>query len=141
MIFKKMIKKIIRNLVKFAEEDEIKDSIYVNDENKQIEEDETLIYRLWDYIKLRENTQAFHLCEVIGFDEWVDMEEIRRRIKELFGTDYKNERSLYPYIKTLVDLDLLETNNIGGRRKWRKKEFLFKVDKKKKKKNIELSVS
>lgn len=60
------------------------------------------------------------------------MQEIRRRIKELFGIEYKNERSLYPYLKTLVDINLIETTNIGGRRKWRKKELLFEIVKEKK---------
>jgi hypothetical protein len=57
------------------------------------------------------------------------MDEIRRRIFELFQIDYENERSLYPYLKTMVDIGLIETNNIGGKRKWRKKDLLIKIEK------------
>ena len=85
------------------------------------------VYSLWDFVAFQEHTQAFHLTNVIGFEEWVDMEEIRRRIKEIFSVEYQNERSLYPYIKTLVDIGFLETINIGGRRKWRKRELLIEV--------------
>ena len=85
------------------------------------------IHSLWDYLKFSEHTQAYHLVNVIGFDEWVDMGEIRRRILELFKVNYKNERSLYPYIKTMADIGLLETTNIGGRRKWRKKDVIIKL--------------
>ena len=92
------------------------------------------IHSVWDYIKLNENTQAFHLSSVLGFDEWISMEEILRRIKELFGMDYKNDRSLYPYIKTMVDIGLVETNNVGGKKKWRKKDVLIKVTTKKEEK-------
>ena len=59
------------------------------------------------------------------------MDEIRRRIWDLFQIEYKNDRSLYPYLKTMVDLGLIETSNIGGRRKWRKKDLLVKLNEKK----------
>ena len=85
------------------------------------------IHSLWDYIKFNEQSQAHHICSILGFEEWVDMEEILRRIKELFGAEYQNERSLYPYIKTLVDCGLVETTAFGGKRKWRKKEVLIKI--------------
>lgn len=88
------------------------------------------IHSVWDYLKFRPNTQAFHLASALGFDEWVDMNEIRRRIKELFGAEYKNERSLYPYLKTLTDVGLMENSSIGGRMQWRKHDLLVKVDKK-----------
>lgn len=84
------------------------------------------IHSLWDYIQFRENTQAHHLTTVIGFEEFVDMDEIRRRIQELFHIEYKNERSLYPYLKTLVDIGLFETIDVGGKRKWRKKAGLLR---------------
>ncbi len=90
-------------------------------------------HSIWNFLEIRENTQAFHLKEVIGFEEWVDMEEIRRRIFELFGIQYKNERSLYPHLKTLVDLNLFETTDVGGRRKWRKKDQYLKIRPKKEK--------
>jgi hypothetical protein len=85
------------------------------------------IHSIWDYIRFKENTQAFHVSKVLGFEEWVDMVEIRRRTKEVFGVEYKNERSLYPYIKTMDDLGLMESTNAGGRRQWRKKDILIRV--------------
>jgi len=84
------------------------------------------IHTLWDYLTFRENTQAHHLSTVIGFEELVDMDEIRRRIQEIFHVEYKNERSLYPYLKTLVDIGLFETMDVGGKRKWRKKPVLLR---------------
>jgi len=81
---------------------------------------------VWQYIKPKENTQAEHVLSVISFDDWQDMDEIRKRIKDLFCIEYKHEKSLYPYIKTLVDIGLLETNSVGGKRKWRKKELPIK---------------
>ena len=85
------------------------------------------IHSIWDYIKFKENTQAFHISRVLGFEEWVDMVELRRRIKDVFGVEYKNERSLYPYVKTMDDLGLMESTNAGGRRQWRKKDILIKM--------------
>ena len=87
---------------------------------------------IWDFLQFNEHTQAFHLASVIRFDEWATMDEIRRRIFELFQVDYENERSLYPYLKTMVDIGLFETNNIGGKRKWRKKDLLIKIEKEEK---------
>ena len=101
---------------------------------KEEPQGEKEIRSVWDILQFNENTQASHLASVIRFDEWVDMDEIRRRIMELFQIDYQNERSLYPYLKTLVDVGLVETNNIGGKRKWRKRDLLIKVEKKKEKK-------
>ena len=90
------------------------------------------VHNFWDYLKFQENTQAHHLASTLNFEEWLDMEEIRRRVAELFGITYKNERSLYPYLKTLVDIGLVEGSNIGGRRKWRKKALLIKFSELKK---------
>lgn len=90
---------------------------------------EVRVLSVWDILKFNDNTQAFHLSSVIRFDEWVTMDEIRRRIFELFQIDYQNERSLYPYLKTLVDIGLIESTNIGGKRKWRKKDLLIKIEK------------
>jgi hypothetical protein len=103
-------------------------------------EEAPVIVTVWDYFQFAENTQAYHLVNVLGYDEWIDMDEIRRRIVELFNAHYKNERSLYPYLKTLVDLGLVETSNIGGRRKWRKKEMIVTLPTKKKKKLLEATV-
>ena len=96
----------------------------------QAEEEKHTIISVWDTLRFKENTQAYHLNGVAGFDEWVDMEEIRRRIFEIFGAEYKNFRSLYPYLKTLVDLGLMETTSAGGRRKWRKVALLVSVKEK-----------
>ena len=85
------------------------------------------IHSIWDYIKMNEHTQASHIASVLGFDEWISMDEILRRIREIFGMDYKNDRSLYPYIKTLVDVGLVETSSVGGKKKWRKKDTLIKA--------------
>jgi hypothetical protein len=109
----------------FTEEETIYE---IEEKTKEFEE----IHSLWDYLSFIENTQAFHLKSVIGFNEWVSMDEIKRRIYEIFGVSYKNERSLYPYIKTMVDVGLLESINVGGKRKWRKKELIIKIKKKKK---------
>lgn len=93
---------------------------------KTIEE----IHSIWDHIRFVEQSQAHHICSILGFEEWVDMEEILRRIKEIFRVEYKNDRSLYPYIKTLVDCGLMEATAFGGKRKWRKKEVLIKITRK-----------
>ena len=85
------------------------------------------IHSIWDYLRFQEHTQAYHITNVVGFDEWVAMEEIRRRITDLFSIAYKNERSLYPYIKTLADIGIMETSNVGGKRKWRKKDLMIKI--------------
>lgn len=82
---------------------------------------------IWHYIKPKENTQAYHVLSVVKFEEWADMDEIRKRIKDLFFIEYQHEKSLYPYIKTLVDIGLLETNSVGGKRKWKKKELVIKT--------------
>ena len=87
---------------------------------------------IWDFLQFNEHTQAFHLASVIRFDEWATMDEVRRRIFELFQVDYENERSLYPYLKTMVDIGLIEANSIGGKRKWRKKDMLIKIEKEEK---------
>lgn len=101
-----------------------KDKVLYESKNEELE-----IHSLWDHIKIQDNTQAQHIVNVVGFDEWVTMEEIQRRIQEIFGISYQNERSLYPYIKTLVDCGLLEISNVGGKRKWRKKDLLIKLKK------------
>ncbi|MCD6247361.1 MAG: hypothetical protein J7J87_02930 [Candidatus Diapherotrites archaeon] len=130
MIIKRIVKALLKvggRIKQWAEEEE--KPLYSEKEEHEVERE---VHSLWDFLSFTKNTQAYHLINVIGFDEWVDMQEIRRRIKELFGIEYKNERSLYPYLKTLVDINLIETTNIGGRRKWRKKELLFEIVKEKK---------
>ena len=100
-------------------------------------ERDSTIYSIWDYLQFMENTQAFHIKSVTGFDEWISMDEIRRRVVELFGISYKNEKSLYGYVKTLTDIGLLETVNAGGKRKWRKRGLLIKIKRLEAKKKIE----
>ena len=113
-------------------------SIYGRAEGDEPEEDTAFeIHSLWDFLKFKENTQAFHLKGVIGFEEWVHMKEILRRIRELYGIDYKNDKSLYPYLKTMVDAGLFETIGIERQRKWRKNDLIIKLEKKKKKKAVE----
>ncbi|MEK6972703.1 MAG: hypothetical protein AABW72_01520 [archaeon] len=85
------------------------------------------IYAVWDFVRFKKDTQADHLSKVVGFDEWISMEEIRRRIKVVVGIEYLNERSLYPYIKTMVDVGFFEASSVGGIRKWKKNEFLFEL--------------
>jgi len=136
MVFKRFVRSII-GLFRKAEDwsSQSEEKVYSVKEGEQtptIDE----IYSVWDYLKFKPNTQAFHLSSVLGFDEWVDMNEIRRRIKEIFGAEYKNERSLYPYLKTLTDIGLMESNSVGGRKQWRKQDLLIKVDKKTEEKKL-----
>ncbi len=124
-----VIKKIVRNFIGIFKRLELwsseeQEKVYFQPAKPARDLEE--IHSIWDYLKFKENTQAFHISRVLGFEEWVDMAEIRRRIKEVFGVEYKNERSLYPYIKTMDDLGLMESTNAGGRRQWRKKDILIK---------------
>ena len=130
MVFKKLVRGLF-GLFKRADDWSTQDNEKVY-EVKELDEESSIdeIHSVWDYLKFRPHTQAFHLSSALGFDEWVDMNEIRRRIKELFGVEYKNERSLYPYLKTLTDIGLMENSSIGGRMQWRKRDLLVKVDKK-----------
>lgn len=131
MGFLKFIRKIFKINLKNSEKNE--ENNIVSETKKRVE-----IYSLWDYLQFNEHTQAFHLASVIRFDEWVTMDEIRRRIFDIFQITYENERSLYPYLKTMVDVGLIENNNIGGKRRWRKKDLLVKIEKKvEKEKEIE----
>jgi len=125
------VKALFRVLFPVKEEKEESGSIYSKDE--VLEE----VHSLWDYIKFNSQSQAFHICNVLGFEEWTSMDEVLRRIKEIFGVYYKNERSLYPYIKTLVDCGLLETSGFSGKKHWRKSDLLIKVEEKRSK--VELS--
>jgi len=108
--------------------EEPKQSIHNDSEDGQ---EEVMIADLWNYIDPLKNTQAYHVISVIGFEEWVDMQTVKDRIKQMFFIEYKNEKSLYPYIKTLVDIGLLETNSVGGKRQWKKHEILISIKKEK----------
>ncbi len=128
MVFKKIVRSVIRFFHRVEDWSIEEKPVYEIKEEKKAGIDQ--IHSVWDYLKFKENTQAFHLANVLGFDEWVDMEEIRRRINELFGADYRNERSLYPYLKTLTDIGLIESNSVGGRMQWRKHDLLVKIEEK-----------
>jgi len=86
---------------------------------------ENEINTIWDIIKIKENTQAEHILKTIPSDKWVDIDEIRQRIKIEFNIEYANDKSLYPYIKTLTDISLLKTNNTGKKRSWKKNIILI----------------
>lgn len=131
-MFKEIFDKFF-SIFKSDKKEKLSETIYEDEEKEDIPE----IYSLWDYISPFENTQAHHILSVIGFDEWVAMEEIKRRIRELFSVEYKNDRSLYPYIKTLVDVGLLESLNAGGKRKWRKRDLIIRIKEKIKEKEEE----
>lgn len=156
MVLRKLVKTLFGFLKDIREWSEEPDEIIATTEKTQetgeiliAREQETVIsppkeekvkeiHSIWDYLKIRDNTQAHHLTSVIGF-EWIEMREIRRRIKEQFGMEYMNERSLYPYIKTFTDCGLFESSDVGGKRKWRKKEIIIspKGEKKKPEKPVE----
>lgn len=95
--------------------------------SEEIHEEGEVFEDIWNHIDPSKNTQAHHVLSVISFNEWTDMEEIRARIKQMFFIEYKNEKSLYPYIKTLTDIGLLETTSVGGKRKWKKKEIVIRI--------------
>ncbi len=78
------------------------------------------INTIWDIIKVRENTQAEHIINCIPEDDWIDMEELKGRIKLQYNVEYQNEKSLYPYIKTLTDINLIKLNNSRKKRTWKK---------------------
>lgn len=134
--FTRQLIKIFKNISKWAEYDEQKPekepAIAATEEKSELKnpivEKVKTISSIWDYLKFNENTQAYHLSAVLNYDEWIDMDEIRKRIVELYGVEYKNEKSLYPYVKTLTDVGLVETVSAGGRRKWRKKSILITTE-------------
>lgn len=131
--FLRSIKGLFHKVSEWSEESEEK--VYITQEPEE-EQSIDEIHSVWDHLKFKPNTQAFHLASVLGFDEWVDMNEIRRRIKELFSAEYKNERSLYPYLKTLTDVGLMENSSVGGRMQWRKYDLALKIEKKDAEKRI-----
>lgn len=85
-----------------------------------IQEFKNKLNTIWDVIKVKENTQAEHIIKSIPTDNWTTMDEIRQNIKIEFGIEYKNEKSLYPYLKTLTDINLIKVNNTGKKRTWKK---------------------
>lgn len=153
MNFKNFVKKLILSLRKVEEwanaEQENETKVNIDEQtnsNNSLEsiyekEEVTEVHTIWDFLDFKEGTQAFYVTKVVGYDEWVPMDEIRRRIFELFGISFKNERSLYSYIKTLVDCGLLEFSDHGGQRKWRKKDLIIKFKRKKKEKEAEQEIA
>lgn len=127
MVIKSLVKRFFRAIKGIESWSAVSEKTTIYKVSEEGPKEEDTIISIWDVLAFKENTQAYHLNSVIGFEEWVDMEEILRRIKELFGIEYKNFRSLYPYLKTLVDLGLMETTSVGGRRKWRKLPLLVKT--------------
>jgi len=85
-----------------------------------IEELKNDINTIWDIIKIKENTQAEHIIKCTPTNKWITMDELRQNIKLEFNVEYTNEKSLYPYLKTLVDVNLIKMNNIGKKRTWKK---------------------
>jgi hypothetical protein len=106
----KIVNNIIRNTMTESE----------NIKSITIEELKNEINTIWDIIKIKENTQAEHITKSISADKWVTMDELRQNIKIQFNVEYVNEKSLYPYLKTLVDINLIKMNNIGKKRSWKK---------------------
>ncbi|MBM3281844.1 MAG: hypothetical protein FJY86_00700 [Candidatus Diapherotrites archaeon] len=86
------------------------------------------VINVWNYLTFKEGSQAHHITKILDFEEWIPMEEILRRVNELFGIQYQNERSLYPYLKTLVDAGLLEASMLGGKMRWRKKNLMQTIN-------------
>jgi hypothetical protein len=127
-----LIKKLFKKNNEKKQSIETKENEIYSEDIKSNNPEENTIISVWDVIKCNEHTQAYHLVSVIPFDEWIDMFEIKRRIWDLFQIEYKNDRSLYPYLKTMVDLGIIETANISGKRKWRKKDLLIKIENKEK---------
>jgi hypothetical protein len=95
-----------------------------------VEELKNEINTIWDVLKIKENTQAEHIIKSTPADKWVTMDEIRHNIKIQFNVEYINEKSLYPYLKTLVDINLIKMNNIGKKRTWKKNIIVIENNKK-----------
>lgn len=87
---------------------------------------ENQLNTIWDLLKIKENTQAEHIINSIPSDKWVTMDEIRHNIKLNYNVEYSNEKSLYPYLKTLTDINLIKLNNIGKKRSWKKNIIIIK---------------
>jgi len=136
MVLKTIARKIIGFFHKIEEWSQTESAVIYDTRETAGPDSIEEIHSVWDYLNFRPNTQAYHLASTLGFEEWVDMGEIRRRVKELFGVEYKNERSLYPYLKTLTDIGLMENSSAGGRMHWRKQDLSIKIGEKEYKKII-----
>jgi len=56
------------------------------------------------------------------------MEDLKNRIKLQYNIEYQNEKSLYPYIKTLTDINLIKLNNTGKKRTWKKNVIIIEKE-------------
>jgi hypothetical protein len=114
------------NLIINKEKDLILKNNFISEEKKDIskiytvEDIKNKLKTIWDILKINDNTQAEHLLKSIPSDQWVTMDEIKKKITLEFNIEYKNEKSLYPYLKTLVDINLIKINNTGKKRSWKK---------------------
>lgn len=143
-MFKLIIRKVFRSLrsiQEWADEGTANES---TNQNKLINQNQTInrnvnqiaqmsvpqykVINVWNYLKFKEGSQAHHITKVLDFEEWIPMDEILRRVNELFDVQYQNERSLYPYLKTLVDAGLLEASMLGGKMRWRKKNLMQTIN-------------
>ncbi|HPC10436.1 MAG TPA: hypothetical protein PLN85_05150 [archaeon] len=91
------------------------------------------ITTIWDILKIKENTQAEHIIKSIPTDRWIDMDEIKHNIKLQFNVEYLNDKSLYPYLKTLTDINLIKINNTGKKRTWKKNIIIINTNNEKEK--------
>jgi hypothetical protein len=111
--------------LKFLNKNKNKEQENINQVNvENISENQ--LNTIWDLLKIKENTQAEHIINSIPSDKWVTMDEIRHNIKLNFNVEYSNEKSLYPYLKTLTDINLIKLNNIGKKRSWKKNIIIIK---------------
>lgn len=126
------------NKHEISEQDQILKNTYTKSEITKLENtkiydvqkiDYNKINTIWDVIKIKENTQAEHIIKSLSSDQWMDIEEIKKRIKLEFNIEYQNEKSLYPYIKTLTDINLIKVNNTGKKRTWKKNIILIENNK------------
>ncbi len=121
---------------KYLEQEKLLQLKYLNNKNNIIEDNvqtadvENISIKqlntIWDILKIKENTQAEHIINSIPTDKWVTMDEIRHNIKLNFNVEYSNEKSLYPYLKTLTDINLIKLNNTGKKRTWKKNIIFIK---------------
>jgi len=126
----------INNKENYLENERILKLKYLNNKNNIVEDNirtanvENLtinqLNTIWDIIKIKENTQAEHLIRSVSSDKWVTMDEIRHNIKLHFNIEYSNDKSLYPYLKTLTDINLIKVNNTGKKRTWKKNVIFIK---------------
>jgi hypothetical protein len=122
----------------YLEEERILKLKYLNTKNNIIEDTTQTIdvkkiitnqlHTIWEFLKIKENTQAEHIINSIPSDKWVTMDEIRHNIKLNFNIEYSNEKSLYPYLKTLTDINLIKLNNTGKKRTWKKNIIIIKKE-------------